>query len=72
MLNSIESLQNKVSGPLVDTYGPRTKILTVEAHESEVRGLALCPGKVVKYIYHIQNGHLLTFDILSIKKKLSR
>ena len=72
MLKSIESLQNQVSGPLVDCYGPKAKILTVEAHDAEVRGLAFCPGKIVRYIYHVQNKKLITSDMLSIKKKLSR
>ncbi len=69
MLNSTEKLHNTVSGPLLDCFGPFTRVLTVESHDKEVRGLALCPGKVVKYIYQVQTNELRTFDLLSVKKK---
>ena len=50
MLKSIEALRSKVCGPLFDTLGPQARLLTVEAHGDEVRGLAFCPGKVVRYV----------------------
>ena len=64
MLRSIDNLQKQVSGPLFQCFGPSTKVLTVEAHDKEVRGLALCPGKVVKFIYQVQTHQLRTFDLL--------
>tara|TARA_Y100001968_G_C19345940_1_gene712045 strand:- start:474 stop:692 length:219 start_codon:yes stop_codon:yes gene_type:complete len=70
MLQSIENLQKQVSGPLLDCFGPSARVLTVESYEKEVRGLALCPGKVVKYIYQVQTGQFMTFELLSIKKKI--
>tara|TARA_Y100001968_G_C18925284_1_gene511700 strand:+ start:111 stop:338 length:228 start_codon:yes stop_codon:yes gene_type:complete len=72
MLHSTDSLQTLVSGPLLDCFGPKTKVLTVEDHDIEVRGIALCPGKVVKYVYKVQTQELNTFDLLSIKKKRTR
>ena len=71
MLSSTETLQKHVSGPLLDCYGPDARVLTVEAHDNEVRGLAFCPGKIMKYIYHVQNQKLVTVDMLSIKRKKS-
>ncbi len=69
MLRSTDKLQTLVSGPLLDCFGPKTKVLTVEDHDNEVRGVALCPGKVVKYVYKLQTQELNTFDLLSIKKR---
>ena len=66
MIKSIESLHKQVSGPLFDCYGANSDVVTVDAHWNEIRGLAFCPGKVVKYIYHIQNKKLVTYQMLSI------
>tara|TARA_B100000700_G_scaffold245023_1_gene273387 strand:- start:339 stop:560 length:222 start_codon:yes stop_codon:yes gene_type:complete len=72
MLKSTQALQNTVEKPLLDCYGPTIKILTVEAHDKEVRGLAMCPGKIVKYIYKIQDSELVTFDMLSLKRRVRK
>ena len=72
MLKSTEALQNTVEQPLLDCYGPTAKVLTDEAHEEEVRGLAMCPGKIVKYIYKIQDSKLVTFEMLSLKRRIRK
>ena len=69
-MHSIETLQNQVATPLLECFGPTTRVLTVEDHNNEVRGLALCPGKIVKYIYQIQSKQLRTIDLLAIKKRI--
>ena len=32
-------------------------MLTAEVHGPEVRGLALCPGRVVRYVFDARNEH---------------
>ncbi|HJN35833.1 MAG: hypothetical protein AB8E87_13040 [Prochlorococcus sp.] len=47
-------------------------MITAEVHGNEVRGLALCPGKVVRYVLEAQTSRLRTSDMLRItaaKKK---
>ena len=66
MLRSIENLYAKVKGPLTETYGPKARILTVESHGNEIRGLAFCPGKVVKYVFQCQTSKFLTYDMLFV------
>ncbi len=68
MLQSTEYLFNIVSGPLDDCFGPNAKVLTVETHGEEVRGLALCPGKVVRYVFNAQTRSFKSAELLSIKK----
>ena len=68
MLKSTDLLQRKVSEPLAKTFGPRSKVLTVEAHGNEIRGFALCPGKIVKYVLDAQCRRLSTADHLVIAK----
>ena len=50
MLRSVDDLRLAVAGPLEDRCGPQARMLTVELHGKEVRGLAICPGRVVKYV----------------------
>lgn len=66
MLRSVDSLRNEVSGPLTFSMGPKAKILTTEVHGDEVRGLALCPGKVVQYVFTAQHQRLRTKALLSL------
>ena len=66
MLRSIENLYAKVKGPLTETCGPKARILTVESHGNEIRGLASCPGKVVKYVFQCQTSKFLTYDMLFV------
>ena len=54
MLRSVDSLTTEISGPLTSRLGPKAKILTAEVHGDEVRGLALCPGKVIRYVFAAQ------------------
>jgi len=67
MLRSIESLQTSIKGPLSKSLGPKAKVLTVEAHGENIKGLALCPGKVVKYILNAQDNRITTKDLLTLK-----
>ena len=48
--------------------GPKTKILTAEVHGDEVRGLALCPGKVIRYVFASQTQRLRTKALLSLTR----
>ena len=68
MIKSIEALYAKVTGPVKAAFGPRTRILTVELHGEEVKGLALCPGKVVRYVLDAQSEIFRTVDILTLHK----
>ncbi len=69
MLNSVESLRNQVSEPLGKFLGPKTKVLTVESHGEEVRGLAFCPGRVVRYVFREDLQKLSTSDLLTLRKQ---
>ena len=68
MLKSIDSLRDSVSGPLVETCGSEVRMITAEVHGNEVRGLALCPGKVVRYVLEAQTSRLRTSDMLRITR----
>ncbi|QNJ31759.1 hypothetical protein SynPROS91_01385 [Synechococcus sp. PROS-9-1] len=48
--------------------GPKAKILTAEVHGDEVRGLALCPGKVIRYVFAAQTQRLRTKALLSLTR----
>ncbi len=66
MLTSIDTLLERVSGPLGVSCGPEAKVLTAEMHGEEVRGLAICPGKVVRYVLAAQASDLRTADLLTL------
>ena len=66
MLRSIEKLQDKVKGPLSERFGPKARILTVEFYGTEIRGLAFCPGRVVKYVFQCQTDKFSTYDLLFV------
>ena len=43
-------------------------MLTAEVHGTEVRGLALCPGRVVRFVMDEQLKHLQVADLLRLTK----
>ena len=50
MLKSVDTLRRAVSGPLAERCGSEARMLTAELHGKEVRGLAFCPGRVVRFV----------------------
>ena len=64
MLKSVDNLRDAVSGPLTDRCGTQARMLTAELHGDEVRGLALCPGRVVRFVLDAQTSRLSTVDLL--------
>ena len=68
MVKSVDALRRAVSGPLVDACGPQVRMLTAEVHGSEVRGLALCPGRVVRFVMQARSHQLKTVDLLRLTK----
>ena len=40
--------------------------LTVEVHGAEVRGLAICPGRVVRYVLDGRSERFRTIDMLRL------
>lgn len=68
MLRSVDSLRTEISGPLTSLLGSKAKILTAEVHGDEVRGLALCPGKVIQYVFAAQTQRLRTKSLLSLTR----
>ena len=68
MLKSVDTLRHAISGPLEEACGPLTRMLTAEVHGSEVRGLALCPGRVVRFVMDEQLKHLQVADLLRLTK----
>ena len=55
-----------VHGPLTKACGPTTRLLTAEVHGPEVRGLALCPGRVVRFVFDARNEQFKTMDHLRL------
>ena len=68
MLRSVDALRRAVSGPLTDICGPQARMLTAEVHGTEVRGLALCPGRVVRYVMDERLQRLQIDDRLRLTK----
>ena len=68
MLKSVDALHHAISGPLEDACGPQARMLTAEVHGSEVRGLAICPGRVVRYVLDAQKSNLDTVDLLRLTR----
>ena len=68
MLRSVDSIRTEISGPLISRMGPKAKILTAEVHGDEVRGLALCPGKVIRYVFAAQTQRLRIKALLSLAR----
>ena len=69
MLYSTAALLKKVSGPVGHALGSKAKILTVELHGDEVRGLVSCPGKIVRYVLHAQTKRFHTAVLMKIASK---
>ena len=68
MLKSVDALRHAISGPLKDACGPQARMLTAEVHGTEVRGLALCPGRVVRFVMDEQLQRLQVADLLRLTK----
>ena len=68
MLKSVDALRHVISGPLQDACGPQARMLTAEVHGTEVRGLALCPGRVVRFVMDEQLQRLQVADLLRLTK----
>ena len=57
---------NAVHGPLTKACGPTTRLLTAEGLGPEVRGLALCPGRVVRFVFDARNEQFNAMDRLRL------
>lgn len=68
MLKSVDTLRRAVSGPLAERCGSEARMLTAELHGMEVRGLAFCPGRVVRFVLDAQTQRLQTVDLLRLTK----
>ena len=68
MLRSVDMLLCEVNGPLKDRCGPQARVLTAEVHGDEVRGLAFCPGKVLRYVLAARNRRIKTTEMLRLAR----
>lgn len=68
MLRSVDRLCREVIGPLQDRCGPQARVLTAEVHGDEVRGLAFCPGKVLRYVLEAEGRRLKTTSLLRLAR----
>ena len=68
MLKSVDTLRAAVTGPLMDCCGAQARMLTAEVHGDEVRGLAFCPGRVVRFVLDAQTRRLRTVDLLRLTR----
>ena len=68
MLRSVDRLCREVIGPLQDRCGPQARVLTAEVHGDEVRGLAFCPGKVLRYVLEAEGRRLQTTSLLRLAR----
>lgn len=68
MLKSVDTLRSAVTGPLRDRCGSQARMLTAELHGEEVRGLALCPGRVVRFVLDAKTRRLRTVDLLRLTR----
>ena len=68
MLKSVDTLRDDVTGPLADCCGEQARMLTAELHGEEVRGLAICPGRVVRFVLDAQTNRMSTVDLLRLTK----
>ena len=72
MLRSVDRICREVIGPLQDRCGPQARVLTAEVHGDEVRGLAFCPGKVLRYVLEAENRRLKTTALLRLARNSRR
>ena len=68
MLKSVDALSLAIRGPLEEACGPQARMLTAEVHGTEVRGLALCPGRVVRFVMDERLESLQVADLLKLTK----
>ena len=68
MLKSVDALRLVIRGPLEDACGPQARMLTAEVHGTEVRGLALGPGRVVRFVMDERLQRLQIDDRLRLTK----
>ena len=66
MLRSVDALRRQISEPLNDSCGPHARMLTAEVHGGFVCGLAICPGRVVRYVMDDKTQRLKTVDLLRL------
>nr|WP_115121772.1 hypothetical protein [Synechococcus sp. UW105] len=66
MLKSVDTLRRLVAEPLLQRLGPDACVLTTEIHGPEVRGLAFCPGRILRYVLHHQSNQLRTSELLRL------
>ena len=64
----VDPAEEDVSGPLEDRCGPSARTLTVELHGAEVRGLAISPGRVFRYVFDSRRKRFRTVDVLKLTK----
>ena len=67
MIRSIDFLRRKVEPRLNSVFGSNVKILRVEAHGNDVKGLALFPGRIIRFEFETNSEILRTSDVLAIK-----
>ena len=72
MLKSVDTLRQVVTGPLTDRCGSQARMLTAELHGEEVRGLALCPGRVVRFVMNARTRRLRTEDLLRLTRSIRK
>ena len=68
MLRSVDRLCREVIGPLQERCGPQARVLTAEVHGDEVRGLAFCPGKVLRYVLEAKGQRFKTTSLLRLAR----
>ena len=68
MLRSVDRLLCEVTGPLQERCGPQARVLTAEVHGDEVRGLAFCPGRVLRYVLAASKRRIKTTDLLRLAR----
>ena len=66
MLKSVDTLRRLVADPLHERCGPDACVLTTELHGQEVRGLAFCPGRVLRYVLNNETRCLRLSVLLSL------
>ena len=66
MLRSVDALKRLVQEPLSASCGPQARMLTAEVHGGLICGLAICPGRVVRYVMDDQTQRLKTVDLLRL------
>lgn len=68
MLKSVDSLKEAVSGPLLQSFGSDTRVINLSVYGTEVRGLALCPGRVVRFVFESKSRSLRCEEVLAVKQ----